>query len=124
MEATWLVDFNFPSRPIILDDLCYGKLQISGEHRYPLCLTEHPNDPDGTFEGLQHDHLIISTNIPAFTVEIDSISFGFLPNLGRSVGDRSQTFTVLTATAALSRLRGVRLGIQDVIAAQSGQYIN
>jgi len=34
--------FNFPSRPIILDDPGYGKLQVSAEHRYPLGLTERP----------------------------------------------------------------------------------
>jgi hypothetical protein len=51
---------------------------------------------------------------PWFTVKVDGISFGFLPNLDRHVGHRPQAFAVLTATAALSRLRGVRLGKKEV----------
>ena len=120
MEATWLVDFNFPASPIILDDLCYGKLQVSGEHCYPLCLTEHPNDPNRTFECFQHDNSVISANIPVFTVKVDGISFGLLPNLDRHLGHRPQAFAVLAATPSLSRLRGIRLGIQHAIATQPG----
>src|SRR5512137_2278849 len=112
--------FNFPTRPIILDELCYRKRQVSGEHRYPLCLTEHPNDTDRTFERLQHDHLIISTNVPAFTVEIDGISLRFVPDLSRHLGGRSQTFAIIAVGASLPRPGSVRLGIQYVIAAQPG----
>ena len=115
--------FNFPSRPIILDDLGYGKLQVSAEHCYPLCLTEHPNYPNRAFECFQHGNRVISANSPGFTVKGDGISFGFLPDLGRSAGNRSQAFTVLTATASLPRLRGVRLGIKDVITALPGYHM-
>ena len=111
---------NFLFRAIVLDDLYHGKLQVSAEYRYPLCFSKHPNDSDGTFERLQHDNLIISTDFSAFAVEIDGISLGFLPNLGRTISDRSQALTVLTATASLSRLRNARLSIQYVIAAQPG----
>src|SRR5450756_1207620 len=81
--------FNFPSRPIILDNLCYRKLQVSSEHRYPLRLTEYPNNPNRTLECLQHDNRVMSTNIPVFTVKVDGINLGFLPNLGRHVGHLS-----------------------------------
>src|SRR5664279_1683263 len=112
--------FNFPTSPIILDDLCYRKLQVSGEYGYPLGFTEHPNHPNRTFECLDHDHSIISAHFSAFAVKVDGISLGLLPNLGSHVGHRSQAFTVLTTTSSLPRLLCVRLGIQHVIAAQPG----
>src|SRR5450759_4136125 len=112
--------FNFPTRAIILDDLCHGKLQVSGEHCYPLCLTEHPNDPNRTFECFQHDYSVISANIPVLTVKVDGIGLGLLPNLGGHNGHRPQTCAVLMATSSLSRLQHIRLCIHYVIATQAG----
>src|SRR5664279_5611190 len=94
--------FNFPACPIILDDLCDGKRQVSGKHGYPPGFTEHPNHPNRAFECFQHDHSVISAYIPVFTVKVDGISFGLLPNLDRHLGCRPQAFAVLAATAALS----------------------
>src|SRR5450631_4150882 len=95
-------DSIFFFRTIILDDLCYGKRQVSGEHCYPLGFTEHPNHPNRAFECLDHDHSVISAHFSAFAVKVDDISLGLLPNLGSHVGH--QVFTVLTATSSLSRL--------------------
>src|SRR5664280_1743447 len=71
--------FNFPASPIILNDLCYGKLQISGKHTYPLGFTEHPNHSNRAFEGLDHNHSIISAHFSVFAVKVDAISLGLLP---------------------------------------------
>src|SRR5665811_1900904 len=68
--------FNFPASPIILDDLYYRKLQVSGEHCYPLGLTEHPNHSNRTFECLHHDHSVISAHFSVFAVQVDGIGLG------------------------------------------------
>src|SRR5664280_279195 len=115
--------FNFPASPIILNDLCYGKLQISGKHTYPLGFTEHPNHSNRAFEGLDHNHSIISAHFSVFAVKVDAISLGLLPHLGSHVGRRSQAFTVLAATSSLPRLLCIRLGVQHVIAAQPREYM-
>ena len=91
----------------------FSRVGLSPTGKAPPYHGAHPNR---TFECFQHDNSVISVNIPVFTVKVDGISLGLLPNLGRHLGHRSQAFAVL-ADALAARLRRIRHGIQHIIAA-------
>jgi hypothetical protein len=64
---------NLPAGSVIFHDLLDGEGKIRGEQSDPLGFAKDPAHSDRALEGLEHKDTIESYDLPAATVEVDTV---------------------------------------------------
>lgn len=120
----FIAGLDFPASPIPRNDLLDGQRQIGGEQSDPLVFAIDPYDPYGTFEGLEHEDLVVGHHLADLAVEIHEIGSSLVFEQGRQAGGAAQFVTVFfMATGAFFSFCLCRKRVERDIHAQAREQM-